>query len=195
MLQCTAFAEVPEMGMLVVLTAMNAEPGPAPGVPGVSGAPGVPGVPGALDGPGVTDLPELDDMLLCELGEHDEATEHAAQLWAGEMSATRDLWMFWVDADGRRKFRFAELPPCPAVMRTLATDEREVCVLFDRHAAPHSWDVTDPLADLMAERMREEVERERGGGGGGDERRGRSGGGSGDEAGGGAGDEGEATPA
>ncbi|MET9094441.1 hypothetical protein [Streptomyces cyaneofuscatus] len=155
MLQCTAFAEVPEMGTLVVLTAMNAEPGPTP-------APAVPGVP---------ELPELDDMLLCELGEHDEKTEHAAQLWAGEMAASRDLWMFWTDTDTdtgmRRSFRFAELPPCPAVMRTLATDEREVCVLFDRHSAPHSWDVTDPLADLMAERMREEVERERGGGGGG----------------------------
>ncbi|MFJ8762673.1 hypothetical protein [Streptomyces cyaneofuscatus] len=151
MLQCTAFAEVPEMGTLVVLTAMHAEPGPTPSVPGVP------------------ELPELEDTLLCELGEHDEKTEHAAQLWAGEMAASRDLWMFWTDTDTdtgmRRSFRFAELPPCPAVMRTLATDEREVCVLFDRHSAPHSWDVTDPLADLMAERVREEVERERDGGG------------------------------
>ncbi|MDX3376907.1 hypothetical protein PV390_21155 [Streptomyces sp. ME02-6991-2A] len=149
MLQCTAFAEVPEMGALVVLTAMHAEPGPTPSVPGVP------------------EVPELDDMLLCELGEHDEKTEHAAQLWSGEMAASRDLWMFWTDTDTdtgmRRAFRFAELPPCPAVLRTLATGEREVCVLFDRHAAAHSWDVTDPLADLMAERMREEVERERGG--------------------------------
>ncbi|MBT2376721.1 hypothetical protein J7E90_04895 [Streptomyces sp. ISL-111] len=151
MLQCTAFAEVPEMGALVVLAAMHAEPGPTPGVPGVP------------------EVPELDDMLLCELGEHDEKTEHAAQLWAGEMAAARALWMFWTDRDTdtgmRRAFRFAELPPCPAVMRTLATDEREVCVLFDRHAAGHSWDVTDPLADLMAERVREEVRRERGGDG------------------------------
>ncbi|MFI7238143.1 hypothetical protein [Streptomyces cyaneofuscatus] len=160
MLQCTAFAEVPEMGALVVLTAMNAEPGQAAGVPGAPAAPGLPGVP---------EVPELDDMLLCELGEHDEKTEHAAQLWAGEMAAARDLWMFWTDTDTdtgmRRAFRFAELPPCPAVMRTLATGEREVCVLFDRHSAPHSWDVTDPLADLMAERVREEIRRERGGDG------------------------------
>ncbi|MFJ7061260.1 hypothetical protein ACK8N7_14375 [Streptomyces griseobrunneus] len=149
MLQCTAFATVPEMGALVVLTAMNAEPGRTPDVPGVP------------------EVPELDDMLLCELGEHDDGTEHAAQLWAGEMDAARDLWMFWADAATdtgmRRKFRFAELPPCPAVMRTLATGEREVCVLFDRHCAAHSWDVTDPLADLMAERMREEVQRDRDG--------------------------------
>jgi len=144
-LQCTAFAAVPEMGALVVLTAMNAEPGRT------------------ADVPGVPEVPELDDMLLCELGEHDEETEHAAQLWAGEMDAARDLWMFWADGDGRRKFRFAELPPCPAVMRTLATGEREVCVLFDRHSAAHSWDVTDPLADLMAERVREEVRRDRDG--------------------------------
>ncbi|MFJ5655651.1 hypothetical protein ACIQD5_20200 [Streptomyces microflavus] len=153
MLQCTAFAEVPEMGVLVVLTAMHPEPGPTPAAPGVP------------------EVPELDDMLLCELGEHDEKTEHAAQLWSGEMAASRDLWMFWTDADTdtgmRRSFRFAELPPCPAVLRTPATDEREVCVLFDRHSAPHSWDVTDPLADLMAERMREEVRRERGDDGGG----------------------------
>ncbi|MGW1205918.1 hypothetical protein [Streptomyces cyaneofuscatus] len=164
MLQCTAFAEVPEMGTLVVLTAMNAEPGQT------AGAPGLPGVP---------ELPELEDTLLCELGEHDEKIEHAAQLWAGEMAASRDLWMFWTDTDTdtgmRRSFRFAELPPCPAVMRTLATDEREVCVLFDRHSAPHSWDVTDPLADLIAERMREEVERERGDGGGGADEEGKEG--------------------
>ncbi|MYR93272.1 MULTISPECIES: hypothetical protein [unclassified Streptomyces] len=178
MLQCTAFAEVPEMGTLVVLTAMNAEPGQASDVPAV---------------PGVPELPELDDILLCELGEHDEKTEHAAQLWAGEMSAARDLWMFWTDADTdtgmRRSFRFVELPPCPAVMRTLATDEREVCVLFDRHSAPHSWDVTDPLADLMAERMRQEVERERGGGGEGadGDGEGAEGDGEGDADGGGAG--------
>ncbi|WP_337192286.1 hypothetical protein [Streptomyces sp. YIM 132580] len=178
MLQCTAFAEVPEMGTLVVLTAMNPEPGRTPGAPGV---------------PGVPELPELDDVLLCELGEHDDRTEHAAQLWAGEMAASRDLWMFWADADGRRRFRFAELPPCPAVMRTLATGEREVCVLFDRHSAPHSWDVTDPLGDLMAERLRQEVERERGGAsdggaerGGGGEREG-GGEGEGDANGGGAG--------
>ncbi|MFJ4969214.1 hypothetical protein [Streptomyces sp. NPDC088755] len=165
MLQCTGFAAVPEMGALVVLIAMNAEAGPT------------------------TEVPDLDDMLLCELGEHDGATEHAAQLWAGEMDAARDLWMFWIDAGAdvspdpdpdpdadpdpgpgpdadnrvRRTFRFVELPPCLAVMRTLATGEREACLLFDRHPAPHSWDVTDPLADLMAERMREEIRRERGG--------------------------------
>lgn len=141
MLQCTAIAAVPDMGALVVLTVMNAEPGQS------------------------TDVPALDDMLLCELGEHDAETEHVAQLWSGEMSAARDLWMFWTDEDTdkgvRRKFRFAELPPCLAVMRTLATGEKEACLLYDRHPAPHSWDVTDPLADLVAERMKEEISRER----------------------------------
>ncbi|MFJ1591818.1 hypothetical protein ACIOD0_16435 [Kitasatospora albolonga] len=143
MLQCTAFAVVPPMGALAVLTSLSVEPGRTP------------------------DMPELDDMLLCELGEHGGEIEHAAQLWSAETAAARDLWMFWADTDTdtgmRRKFRFAELPPCLAVKRYLATDEREACLLFDQHSAPHSWDVTDPLADLMAERVREEVRRERDG--------------------------------
>ncbi|WP_411079992.1 hypothetical protein [Streptomyces sp. cmx-18-6] len=138
------------MAMHVVLTAMNAEPGDASG------------------------LPELDHFLLCELGEHDERTgkpgqtgqseptEHAAQLWAAEMPAARDLWMFWTDTGTHHKFRFAELAPCPAVIHRLTVGEREACVLFDRHPAAHSWDVTDPLADLMAERVRQEVRRDRG---------------------------------
>ncbi|MFI2313616.1 hypothetical protein [Streptomyces sp. CB00072] len=37
---------------------------------------------------------------------------------------------------------------------------------LDGDPAAHSWDVTDPLADLMAERIREEVRRDRDGGGG-----------------------------
>lgn len=86
------------------------------------------------------------------------------------MSAAWDLWRFWTDEDTdkgvRRKFRFAELPPCLAVMRTLATGEKEACLLYDRHPAPHSWDVTDPLGDLVAERMKEETGRERDGDGG-----------------------------
>ncbi|MFE2500770.1 hypothetical protein [Streptomyces rubiginosohelvolus] len=51
-------------------------------------------------------MPELDEFLLCELGEHEEG-------------------------------------------------------------AAHSWDVTDPLADLMTEQIREEVRRDREGDGGG----------------------------
>ncbi|MFJ6610524.1 hypothetical protein ACIQPT_09610 [Streptomyces sp. NPDC091289] len=140
MLQCTAFTELPEMGARVALMGLE-------------------------DGPGeASEAPELDEFLLCELGEHDEDTEHAAQLWSAY--GGRDLWMLWADADGRRKFRFKELLPCPAVIHRLSVKEGDACVLYDRHPSAHSWDVTDPLADLMAERIREEVQRDRDGGGG-----------------------------
>lgn len=144
MLQCTAFTELPEMGARVALMGLE-------------------------DGFGqVSEAPDLDEFVLCELGEHDEGTEHAAQLWSA--SAGRDLWMFWTDAStdagARRKFRFKELLPCPAVIHRLSVKEGDACVLYDRHPAAHSWDVTDPLADLMAERIREEVRRDRDGGGG-----------------------------
>lgn len=135
MLQCTAFTELPEMGARMALMVVDDEP----------------------DRP--SEAPELEDFLLCELGEHGEETEHAAQLAA--TSGGQDLWMFWTDADARRKFRFAELLPCPAVIHRLSVTEGEACVLFDRHPAVHSWDVRDPLADLMTERIREQVRRDR----------------------------------
>ncbi|MFJ8249601.1 hypothetical protein [Streptomyces sp. NPDC094466] len=142
MLQCTAFTELPEMGARVALMGLGEGPGAAPEVPG------------------------LDEFLLCELGEHGEGVEHAAQLWSASARAGRDLWMFWTDADQCRAFRFTELLPCPAVIRRLSVREGDACVLYDRHPAAHSWDVMDPLADLMAERIREEVRRDRDGGGG-----------------------------
>ncbi|MFD4028230.1 hypothetical protein ACFWRV_32665 [Streptomyces sp. NPDC058576] len=145
MLQCTAFTELPEMGARVALM-------------------------GLADGPGQSaEAPELDAFLMCELGEHEggKGVEHAAQLWSASPAAGRDLWMFWADADGRRKFRFVELLPCPAAIHQLSVKDGDACVLYDRHPGAHSWDVTDPLADLMAERIREEVRRDRDGGGGG----------------------------
>ncbi|MEI7030650.1 hypothetical protein [Streptomyces pratensis] len=183
MLQCTAYTALPMMGARVALMALESGPDPTSG----ACAP--------------------DDFLLCELGEHDGDTEHAAQLWSAGKPATRDLWMFWTDADtdidtdtgphavpglgagpdpdpgfgvgpdpgpgpggapsaaaaagARRKFRFAELLPCPAVIHRLSVREGEACVLYDRHPAAHSWEVRDPLADLMAERIRQEVRRDR----------------------------------
>lgn len=142
MLQCTGFTELPEMGARVALMGLEGGPGAAP------------------------EAPDLDEFLLCELGEHDEGIEHAAQLWSASARAGRDLWMFWTDADQRRTFRFTELLPCPAVIHRLSVKEGDACVLYDRHPAAHSWDVADPLADLMAERIREEVRRDRDGGGG-----------------------------
>ncbi|MFH8867555.1 hypothetical protein [Streptomyces griseus] len=142
MLQCTAFTELPEMGARVALM-------------------GLPGEPGAA-----SEAPDLDEFLLCELGEHDETIEHAAQLWSASARAGRDLWMFWSEGGGCRKFRFTELLPCPAVIHRLSVRDGEACVLYDRHPAAHSWDVRDPLADLMAERIREDVRRDRDAGGG-----------------------------
>ncbi|MFJ4706746.1 hypothetical protein ACIP6I_18115 [Streptomyces anulatus] len=144
MLQCTAFTELPEMGARVALMGLE-------------------------DGPGqASEAPDLDDFLLCELGEHEEGVEHAAQLWSASAPVGRDLWMFWTDTESgaRRKFRFAELLPCPAVIHRLSVKDGDACMLYDRHPATHSWDVTDPLADLMAERIQEEVRRDREGGGG-----------------------------
>ncbi|MFJ4962956.1 hypothetical protein EES43_17190 [Streptomyces sp. ADI96-02] len=141
MLQCTAFTEVPVMAALVVFTVPDGGSGPAP------------------------DATDLDEFVLCELGEHDDGTEHAAQLRAGETQAARDLWMFWNDTGTRRAFRLAELPPCPAVIRSLSVTHGHACMLFDRHPSAHSWDVADPLGDLLAERVRDEVLRRRHGSG------------------------------
>ncbi|MFE9459149.1 hypothetical protein [Streptomyces californicus] len=142
MLQCTAFCELPEMGARIALMGLEELPGHE------------------------VEAPDLDTFLLCELGEHDEATEHAAQLWSASPKAGRDLWMFWLDGEERRTFRFAELLPCPAVVHRLSVKEGEACMLYDRHPGAHSWDVVDPLADLMTERVRDEVRRERESGGG-----------------------------
>ncbi|WP_097901083.1 hypothetical protein [Streptomyces sp. b94] len=155
MLQCTAFSELPDMGARIALMGLEDLPGHE------------------------VEAPDLDTFLLCELGEHAEATEHAAQLWSASPKAGRELWMFWLDGEERRTFRFAELLPCPAVIHRLSVKEGEACVLYDRHPGPHSWDVVDPLADLMAERVRDEVRREREGGGG--ERGGGGGKGDGNE--------------
>ncbi|MFH8881384.1 hypothetical protein [Streptomyces californicus] len=155
MLQCTAFSELPDMGARIALMGLEDLPGHE------------------------VEAPDLDTFLLCELGEHDEATEHAAQLWSASPKAGRDLWMFWLDGEEHRAFRFAELLPCPAVVHRLSVKDGEACVLYDRHPGPHSWDVVDPLADLMTERVRDEVRREREGGGG---EKGQDGSGGGDAA-------------
>nr|WP_242434900.1 hypothetical protein [Streptomyces sp. CB02366] len=151
MLQCTAFSELPEMGARVALMGLEDLPGQE------------------------VEAPDLDTFLLCELGEHDEATEHAAQLWSASPRAGRDLWMFWLDGEESRKFRFAELLPCPAAIHRLSVEEGEACVLYDRHPGAHSWDVKDPLADLMAERIRDEVRHDREGVGGAGDRDGSGG--------------------
>ncbi|MEU3652066.1 hypothetical protein AB0E67_04305 [Streptomyces sp. NPDC032161] len=140
MLQCTALTDIPEIDTLVALTTM----------PG-----------GPVNPPDTC----MDGYALCELGVHDrphgEQTEHAARLWAVDPPATRDLWLFWTGTDHNtrvgsgehRAYRLAELPPCPAVLRNLITGSRCPCALYDRHPAPHSWHITDPLRDLLVQQV------------------------------------------
>ncbi|MFI1223209.1 MULTISPECIES: hypothetical protein [unclassified Streptomyces] len=97
----------------------------------------------------------LDHFLLCELAEHDARTEHAAHLWSGsaEPSNAPALWFFWTGAGSDRVHRVATVPWCAANLRHLDTGVVRMCAFFDHHPAPHSWSVTDPLGDLLAERL------------------------------------------
>ncbi|MFJ9621024.1 hypothetical protein [Streptomyces sp. NPDC101181] len=94
-----------------------------------------------------------DHFLLCELGEHDARTEHAAHLWANDPPSAPALWFFWTGAGTNRVHRVDAVPWCPAVLRNVATGVVRLCTYFDHHAAAHSWGVTDPLGDLLAERV------------------------------------------
>lgn len=134
MLQCTAYTDVPEIDALVALTAMEGGPDNPP------------------------DALALDDFLLCELGEHHEHTEHAAQLWTAEIPAVRDLWLFWNGTGTHRTYRFAELPPCPASVRSESVTWGQACVFYNGHPTAHSWDVADPLGDLLTDLARRQVQ-------------------------------------
>ncbi|MFJ1612269.1 hypothetical protein ACIODT_02275 [Streptomyces sp. NPDC088251] len=135
MLQCTALTDIPELDAFVALLDMENGPDHPP------------------------DVLALYDHLLCELGEHDEYTEHAARLWPVELPDVRDLWMFWTGTGAHRVYRFDERPICQAVSRRLPVRHTRVCRLFAQHSATHSWDVTDPLGDLLTDIAREEVRR------------------------------------
>ncbi|MDJ1640753.1 hypothetical protein [Streptomyces pakalii] len=45
----------------------------------------------------------------------------------------------------------AAFPLCAALLRDLATRTVPSYAYFDHHHGPHSWSVTDPLGDLIAE--------------------------------------------
>ncbi|MFF6904756.1 hypothetical protein ACFY9Q_02295 [Streptomyces sp. NPDC012389] len=126
MLQCTAVTRAPLSDVLTALVTMDGGP----------------------DDPPSVFTP--DHHLLCELGEHDTHTEHAALLSPAEAPHRPALWFFWTGSGTDRVHRIAAVPWCPAVLRTFATDSVLQCAFFDRHTAPHSWDVTDPLGDLLA---------------------------------------------
>lgn len=135
-LQCTSVTDVPFHEALLALASMEGGPEHPP------------------------DVLAEGEFLLCELGEHDEAAEHAAHLWTADVPGEdRDLWLTWTGTGSHRVYRFSALPLCPALLRDLATRSVTSCAYFDHHPGPHSWAVTDPLGDLIAERIHGEVQR------------------------------------
>ncbi|MFJ9887956.1 hypothetical protein ACIQRW_19100 [Streptomyces sp. NPDC091287] len=136
MLQCTAVTDVPFYEALLALATME-------------GGPEHP-----------TDVLAQDDFLLCELGEHDEAAEHAAHVWTADVpDDDRDLWLLWTGTGAHRVYRFDTLPLCPALLRDLIARTVTSCAYLDHHPGPHSWTVTDPLGDLITEHIHREVRR------------------------------------
>ncbi|RPK91867.1 hypothetical protein [Streptomyces sp. ADI98-10] len=135
MLQCTAVTQLPYGEALLALATME-------------GGPERP-----------RDVVEPDDFVLCELADHDESAEHAAHLWTADVPDDRDLWFLWSGTGAHRVHRLDPLRLCPAVLRELATCTVTTCAFFDRHPGPHSWAVTDPLGELIAEHVHREVRR------------------------------------
>ncbi|PZT76628.1 MULTISPECIES: hypothetical protein [unclassified Streptomyces] len=133
MLQCTAYTKIPELDALVALTTMEGGPEQPP------------------------DALAFGDHLMCELGEHDDHQEHAAQLWSAEIPAERDLWLLWNGTDANRAYRFTELTPCPALYRPDSVEHCEACVFYAGHPAAHSWNVRDPLGRLLEDIARRHV--------------------------------------
>lgn len=107
-----------------------------------------------LIAPGVDDPSDPEPYVLCELGEHDgQHTEHAAFLRPGRTPDSSAQWFFWTGGGPERLHRTDRAPWCPALLRRLGTDVVRRCAFFDHHPASHSWDVEDPLGDLIAERL------------------------------------------
>ncbi len=48
---------------------------------------------------------------------------------------------------------------CPARLHDLREDSRRWCGLFEEHPGRHSFDVSDPLRELLHERIRREARR------------------------------------
>ncbi|MEI5035242.1 hypothetical protein RB201_28830 [Streptomyces sp. S1A(2023)] len=135
MLQCTAVTQVPYAETLLALATMEGGPVHPP------------------------DVLDQDDFLLCELADHDDTAEHAAHLWTADVPDDRDLWFLWSGTGAHRVHRLDTLRLCPAVLRELATRTVTTCAYFDHHTGPHSFSVTDPLGDLIAEHVHSEVRR------------------------------------
>ncbi|MEU6951077.1 hypothetical protein [Streptomyces sp. NPDC045714] len=104
--------------------------------------------------PGLDDPGDPEPYVLCELGEHHGPhAEHAAFLRPGRTPDSAAQWFFWAGHGTERAHRTGRAPWCPALLRRFDTDVVRRCSFFDHHPAPHSWDVDDPLGDLIAERL------------------------------------------
>ncbi|MFB6902900.1 hypothetical protein ACFCWB_01335 [Streptomyces bacillaris] len=124
MLQCTAVTRIPLDDILTALITLPGEPDTLAPTP----------------------------FVLCELGEHPAPTDHAALLRPAEQPDHPALWLFWTATHtpgAHPAHRIDTAPWCPATLRNLTTDAVLPCSLFNRHPTGHSWDITDPLADLI----------------------------------------------
>ncbi|MFE9455628.1 hypothetical protein [Streptomyces californicus] len=98
--------------------------------------------------------------VLCELGEHDQATEHACHLWTAETDPPLSLWFRWVDSEGTRvHHRLVLLAMCPAVFHHFVEGYRKWCAYYDEHPGDHSFHVRDPLRDEYHAQIRREAQR------------------------------------
>ncbi|MFJ5740211.1 hypothetical protein [Streptomyces microflavus] len=97
-------------------------------------------------------------FVLCELGVHDEDTDHAARLWTAEKKPPKGLWFMWTEITDLIVFhRFATLTLCP-YWQIVEEDSRDWCNFYEDHPAPHSFHVSDPLRDLLHEQTRLEAQ-------------------------------------
>ncbi|MFI1805340.1 hypothetical protein ACH415_17225 [Streptomyces californicus] len=137
MLQCTAITNLPHDEALPALLAMD-------------------------DGPDdAEDLLDDKPYVLCELGEHDETTEHAARLWTAETEPPASLWFLWTTSAGghRVHHRLVLLALCPYRIHRLRENYRQWCGLYEDHPGNHSFHITDPLRDAHHAHIRHNAQR------------------------------------
>ncbi|MFF5832392.1 hypothetical protein ACF1D2_32250 [Streptomyces bacillaris] len=134
MLQCTAVARLPAAEALAALRDMSGGPDDADD--------------------------HLADMafVLCELGVHDQGTDHAARLWTAEEQPPVGLWFMWTEVSRHMgDHYFATFRLCP-YWRDVK-DSRDWCNFYKDHPEPHGFHVSDPLRDLIREQTRLEAQR------------------------------------
>ncbi|MFJ2025803.1 hypothetical protein ACIODW_18660 [Streptomyces sp. NPDC087897] len=141
MLQCTAVTALPPDEALAALVSMEGGPDDA------------------------DDLLHDKPYVLCELGEHREAVEHAARLWTAETEPPASLWFLWTDSSGghRVHHRLVTLALCPVRIHHVRENYRQWCGLYDHHPGNHSFHVRDPLRDAHHAQIRRDAERTYGG--------------------------------